>query len=109
MSSRLLKVRRSKIVKGEYGLFAGKNFERGERISYMWHERIPLRDVCDYTHIMWVGNKAYLILDQTKYANHSDKPNATVKGFFMYARKRIEKGEEITWYYGKPFSEGLRT
>ena len=59
-------------------------------IHVLWYEDEESGD--------WQGMEVTNIL---KYANHSKMPNVEVLGREMYAIKKINSGEEITFDYGE--------
>jgi SET domain-containing protein len=92
------------------GVFAGKDFERGETIgsmhgrsvNFLTYEKLYRRGnkrvSCDPFQI---GLRAYITLENRyNLINHSCDPNAAVQGVrTIVARKPIKKGEEITYDY----------
>lgn len=84
-NERILEIDDSRVVSEEYPLIP----ERGE------HER----------HYDYLANgKVVLMQVPERYINHSCDPNVFVKVFegrrYVYARRNIAKGEEITFDYG---------
>ena len=45
--------------------------------------------------------RPFRAINNLKYANHSDLPNAELDGLHMYAIRPILPGEEITFHYGE--------
>ena len=94
------------------GLFAEIIFKRNEKIIEYTGKEVSFETVSP--------NAKYLMdLDETtvidgkchtntaRYINHSCKPNAQAyvsgRQVFIYAKKRIQTGEEITIDYGKEY------
>ncbi len=92
------------------GIFAGKDFKKGERICFMrgkavnfatyatLHKKGNIRVSADP---LQVGLLKYITLhDPFNLINHSCNPNAWMKGEqTLVALKPIRKGEEITYDY----------
>ncbi len=95
------------------GLFAVRAFRRGERIIEYTGERISreeadrrggryLFEVNRRWHIDGKGRE-----NLARYINHACRPNCearVVRGrVFIYARRHIREGEELTYHYGKEY------
>jgi SET domain-containing protein len=98
-------VRKSKIH-GK-GIFAGKNFKKGE-VVLRWRPKILKKSdikklpVAQKHYIYCVSeNKYFLMQSPEKYVNHSCDANTKVKNHSDVAIKNIRKGEEITSNYSK--------
>lgn len=98
-------IKKSKINKS--GVFATKNFEKGE-IVLKWNPEIlkkleieKLRNNQKH-YIEKAGkNKYFLMQAPEKFVNHSCEANTRVKNNCDVAVRDIKKGEEITSDYGK--------
>lgn len=98
-------VRKSGINKK--GVFAGKNFRKGE-VVLKWNFRIltksevgrlPKRLKRDIDR---VGENRYILHQPPeRFLNHSCEPNTKAKSNCDIAVRNIKKGEEITSDYGK--------
>jgi SET domain-containing protein len=98
-------VKKSKINKK--GVFANKNFKKGE-VVLKWHpKKIKKSDVeklpdSQKHYIDKVGKSGYFLMRAPeKFVNHSCSPNTKTKNFSDIAIRNIRKGEEITTNYGK--------
>lgn len=106
-----LAVRRTKIGKG---VFANKNFKKGDIIIYMDYrknkyivkkEDIPKLSLRDSNHLCYLGRRQYVI-DYSPLAmvNHSCNPNSyiryqNIKIRYLISLREIKKGEEIVCDY----------
>ena len=103
-----------KKIKGKgKGLFAGKNFKKGElilrndkgKLKKMTMEEIDKLPEEKQNHADYIGQGKYVIdLSPDSYSNHSCNPNTFVKMKSSlvnetYALKDIKKGEELTHDY----------
>jgi uncharacterized protein len=85
-----------------FGCFARVGFERGDRIGT--YEGLEVQQ--DGTYVLWVYDAEGQVLtareghNLLRWLNHSSEPNAEFDAFELYARRRIEVGEEITIDYG---------
>jgi SET domain-containing protein len=98
------------------GLFATKDFKKGERIIEYIGNRVPTGDDGPVNLYIFNVNKKIDIdgsprWNTARYANHSCVPNAEAVNdndrIFIEAIKRIETGEEITYDYGKEYYEDI--
>lgn len=102
-----------KRAKAGLGLFATCRFKSGDRIIQYKGERVALADTRDNAKYLMSFDDTTVIdgkaRDNTaRYINHSCKPNAEaiVDGeVFIYARRSIKPGEEITIHYGREYWE----
>lgn len=98
------------------GLFAAVDFKRHETIIEYIGERIPtsVGDERDNRYIFNVssrfdidGSARYNI---ARYTNHSCRPNCDALNrrgrIFFVARRKITRGEELTFHYGRDHFEG---
>lgn len=97
------------------GLFAAVAFTAGARVLEYTGERITTEEadrrggrylfVVDDRWVIDAKDRDNL----ARYVNHACRPNceARVVGrrIWIYARRRIEKGEELTYNYGKAYFE----
>lgn len=111
-----LKVKRSS---AGLGLFANQNFSKGDLVIEYTGEIITekeanrrggkyLFELNDDWTIDGKGRE-----NKARYINHSCKPNCypelseDEKQVFIYAKKKISSGEEITYDYGKDYFNQL--
>lgn len=84
-----------------YGLFAAKNLKKGQHIG-TYEGPVSKKNGM---HVLWVwddNSDSWYGIDgknEMRFANHSDEPNAEFWGNEMYALRKIEQGEEITFDY----------
>ena len=99
------------------GLFATRTIPRGKRIIEYTGPRILNEEVESRRGKYFFGvNKKWSIdgsprTNTARYINHSCKPNAEpiISGgrIWIWSRKKIKPGDEITYDYGKEYFEGL--
>jgi SET domain-containing protein len=85
------------------GCFARVPFAAGDHIGTF--EGPEVQD--DGAHVLWVydpeaGAVARRGTNLLRWLNHSDEPNAELRGFDLYARRPIASDEEITIHYNGP-------
>jgi hypothetical protein len=95
------------------GLFAVEPIRKGKFIIEYWGKLVRWDDVDNLqSKYLFDLNKRWAIdgaprRNTARYINHSCRPNAVpygVKGKIkIYARRKIEPGEEITYDYGKEY------
>ena len=107
-----------------WGLFAAKNFQKGERVIEYKGKKYTHKEVEDDERFdnskaiyLFTLNKK-TVLDGTiksntaKYINHSCNPNCEVTGtglkVWVYAIKNIKKGDEFSYDYGFSFDEDYK-
>lgn len=90
------------------GLFAFKDFRKGEKIySYKKGKIVRATDINRLTkkeqdHLDKIGRDVYEVIRfPAHYVNHSCNPNIIEKKRVAYALRNINKGEEITIDYNK--------
>lgn len=90
------------------GLFALRNFRKGESVYLLEKGRIVNYDEIqnlseqEKIHLDKIGENEYEIMEPPGcYINHSCEPNVEEKDRTGYALKNINKGEEITIDYDK--------
>ena len=81
------------------GLFARRTIRSGTHIGTYQGPMVKT----DGTYVLWVqeggrpvGRKG---VNELRFLNHSDRPNAEFDGFELYALRTIRAGEEITINY----------
>ena len=98
------------------GLFAARDFKKGERIIEYIGNRVPTGDEGPINLYIFNVNKKWDIdgsprWNTARYANHSCLPNAEAVNdnnrIFIEAIKTIKEGEEITYDYGKEYYEDI--
>ncbi len=112
--SETLRIRRSRTG---LGLFAEKIFRRGEFITEYTGERITNAEADRrWSKYLFETSSRYTIDgaargNVARYINHSCEPNARAEidrgRVFIYAKRRIDAGEEITYNYGKSYFESI--
>lgn len=101
------------------GLFAEREFTRGDELIEYTGEKIS-GDEADRRGGRYIfdieGDYALDAKERkhlARYINHSCKPNCYAEietdenRVFIIAKRKIEKGEEITYHYGKEYWEDL--
>ena len=86
------------------GCFARRRIRKGERIGV--YEGEPTME--DSTYVLWVdegknGKEDWRGVDgrnDLRYMNHSSRANTEFIGVNLYALRKIEPGEELTFHYG---------
>jgi SET domain-containing protein len=83
------------------GLFARRQIEQGSFIGTYSGPRVRR----DGTYVLWVCEEGEAPIGRSgrnllRYLNHAKDCNARFDGFDLYAVRRIEKDEEITFDYG---------
>src|SRR6185503_6392367 len=99
------------------GLFATKLIRKGKRIIEYTGPRISNEEIETRNGRYFFGvNKKWSIdgsprSNIARYINHSCKPNAEaiISGtrIWIWSRKRIKPGDEITYDYGKEYFDGV--
>lgn len=84
------------------GVFAEKNFRRGEKIGTFSGR--PAKNL-DHKWVLFYYDdngeeKALLCGSPFRYINHADGPNARIFGLEIYTLRAIKKGDEILINYG---------
>lgn len=99
--------------KSGLGLFANKNFKRGEFIIEYTGDKLSNK-IADYKNSRYIFalNSRFSIdgskrKNTSRYINHSCKPNceAWIEGqkIMIYAKRKIETGEELSYDYGHEY------
>ena len=89
------------------GVFALRNFKKGEVILHWDASKTLLKEVSDKMsqndkkYISFLGGKYIIMQAPEKYVNHSCEPNTTAKNFCDIAIRDIKKEEEITADYAE--------
>ncbi len=114
--AKLFEIKESKIA-GQ-GVFATKDFDKGERISSIGNETITIENPSIMENDLFesafpigkYNNKfIYVISSPAIYLNHSCVPNAGIKNNrYLFAMKKIRKGDEIVIDYAICNIDGFR-
>jgi len=89
------------------GVFALRNFKKGEVILHWDASKTLLKEVSDKMsqndkkYVSFLGGKYIIMQAPEKYVNHSCEPNTTAKNFCDIAIRDIKKEEEITADYAE--------
>lgn len=88
-----------------YGVFAEKDIRKREFIGFFESYISPIET--EHSLCTAVGGKFYNHQPTCglMYLNHSSKPNAEFDGLYLFAKKKIKKGSEITFYYSDYFEK----
>jgi SET domain-containing protein len=92
------------------GLFATRRLRKGEVIGVYDGPRV-LDEEDDGDHVLWIYDEEedleYGIdgQNETRFVNHSRRPNACFEGAELVALTTIREGEEITHDYGEAWSD----
>lgn len=98
------------------GLYATRDFKKGERIIEYIGNKVPTGDEGPVNLYIFNVTKKWDIdgsprWNTARYANHSCAPNAEAVNdrnrIFIEAIKKIGVGEEITYDYGKEYYEDI--
>jgi uncharacterized protein len=99
------------------GLFATKEIPKGTRLLEYTGPLIPNEEVDKRNGKYFFGvNKKWSIdgsprTNLARYINHSCRPNAEAvlsgKRVWIWARRNIKAGEEISYHYGKEYFDGV--
>ena len=84
-----------------HGLFAAQKLQTGQWIGH--YRGLVVEE--DGMHVLWIEDNdarwlGYRGLSSMRFLNHSDTPNAEMRGLDCYALKEIPPGREITIDYG---------
>lgn len=100
-----------------FGLFAKREFARGEQIIEYRGERISEKEGDRRGNLYIMNVSPRVNIDGSprwniaRYANHSCRPNAEAVDYagrvYIVAKRRIGEGEEITYNYGKDYFEKI--
>ena len=105
MDTELVVIQKSKV--NGVGIFAPKNYEKGETIiewdksHILEEEEVDSLTDIEKKYIIFADDNYIIMQKPEKFANHSCYPNAFSKDFCYIASRNIEKGEEITIEYSK--------
>ena len=92
------------------GLFATKPLRKGSVVGYYSGPEVHSEDD-DGDHVLWIYDedeeREYGIdgQNETRFVNHSRKPNANFNGEKLVVLTAIKAGEEITHDYGEAWSD----
>ena len=95
------------------GIFAARNFTKGEVvIKWSSHKQIVEKDIAMLTKkeqkfISYI-NGCFMTVPPEARLNHSCSPNVYLDDFKYIARKKINKGDEITCDYRKESQENFK-
>ena len=100
------------------GLFATKPIPKGKRIIEYFGPLVPNEKVEKSNGKYFFGVNTKWSIDGSgrrntaRYINHSCQPNAETtvsnrRRVWIWARRNIKPGEEITYDYGKEYFEGI--
>lgn len=78
-----------------YGLFSDTSIKKGELIGEFKVSKAKY----ETKFSIWLDGEMYRATNILKYSNYSSSPNAYVEFPYMYAKKNIPAGVEITWCY----------
>lgn len=87
------------------GVFAAKNFKKGEFILYVKGKIINRAEIIASSryindHAGMIGKNKYIVMGYPeKYINHSCTPNIFEKNRKIFAMKNIKNGEELFYDY----------
>ncbi|MFA5069802.1 MAG: SET domain-containing protein [Patescibacteria group bacterium] len=97
-------VKKSKIC--GRGVFAGRNFKKGETVIKWKKPRIITKSRAsklppgEKNYLVGKSKNRYILMQPPeRYVNHSCEANTRVKNMCDVASKNIKKGEEITSFY----------
>ena len=107
-----------KRTKTGLGLFATKPIPKGKRIIEYFGPLIPNEKVERSNGKYFFGVNSKWSIDGSarkntaRYINHSCRPNAEAfvsqrRRVWIWSRRNIKAGEEITYDYGKEYFEGI--
>ena len=89
------------------GLFARNNISAGTWIGH--YDSVETRN--NGTHVLWVESEepdewvGFDGINELRFLNHDNRPNAEMSELDLYAKRDIQKNEEITIYYGDEFAQ----
>ena len=103
-------VKRSKI--SGLGIFAARNFKK-EALVIKWssYRELLKQDVenlpkADREHVSFINGK-FVLVPPDGWVNHSCDPNVRLVDFSYFAKRKIEKGEELTADYTEESDKGF--
>jgi len=95
------------------GIFALEEIPKGKRIIEYIGRSVPLeeQETIKGRYLFWTGRKKMIdgnIKENVaRFINHSCRPNCEADGpsgkVFIYSRRKIRVGEELTYDYGKEY------
>ena len=107
----MLKVKKSFSGKG---LYATRSFKKGEYVIEYFGDILDLKQFGESTSTFLFTLTEKITIDGkrkeniARYINHSCNPNVEVKGkkrLWIYAKRKIKIGEELTLDYGNEYVE----
>ncbi len=101
-NNKIIQVKKSKL--NGFGVFSKVYIPKGGRIGRWVGQKVEKTRSKYAIYLEFNGkDRIYLGSGLLKYLNHSDLPNSNFKGFELFATEPIEKGQEITIYYGDDY------
>lgn len=88
------------------GLFARTSISAGTWIGH--YDSVETSN--NGMHVLWVEGEhpdewlGFDGINELRFLNHDNEPNAEMSELDLYARRDINKDEEITIYYGEEFA-----
>lgn len=95
------------------GVFAIRNFKKGEIVLYWDTKQILEKDIidtlseADKKYITVINGHYTKMQEPEKFVNHSCEPNTYVDNFCDVALQNISEGEEITSDYTNSLPDGI--
>ncbi len=95
------------------GVFANKNFKKGEIVLHwdisntITKKQLDSLSEKDKGYITNIHRKFIVMQEPEKYVNHSCNPNTKIKNFSDVAIKNIKLAEEITGDYSEDLPKGM--
>jgi SET domain-containing protein len=88
------------------GLFAARKYKKGDLIG-IYDGQVTTREGNYVLHTWDPEGNAVKIAGKgpLRFVNHSSRPNADFFGDELYAVKRIQAGDEITFNYGPDWKD----
>ena len=93
-----------------YGLFADKQYKKGEKITVYGGEEVPEDQEGDY---VLFNNRRDVTIDakfrffgkeKGRWINDAKKSNVEINASLdVFATKKIQEGQEILWWYGPDY------
>ena len=95
-------IKKSKIKGAGKGTFATEEYWPGEIVGNFEVEYSHTESRFTYFY----HDARLEVVNELKYANHSDTPNLVVIGLDLFAVVPIKIGDELTWHYGEDWIDG---
>jgi uncharacterized protein len=97
------------------GMFAGQKIPRGSCIIEYTGKKATKKQMKENTgkYLFWTGRgtmiDGYITRNNARFINHSCAPNCEIdiknRRVYIFARRSIKEGEELTYDYGTEFFE----